>query len=426
MAHPQLPAVLSILDRIIAVLPDRFVRRRKLGPWQVLMLHLLSLMDGNRPRLEVLLQRFAEHFTSHLWYASAPRPSSLSRARAKLSGETIRACFADAVAAATAAQAKSRSWDPRWRLIGVDGTRVTLRRTAELSAAFHHPRPRSTTQTHYPQMLLVTAWDVVARIPVTWTTVACDGNERDGVTHALPMLNQRDVLVCDRNFPSARLFELIGTSVKFIMRMHAQGSAWGAVKGFLAAGRTDGEVDQPVPSGGTTRFRLVAYPSVTGKPIVLATNLTPEEMSAERVAYAYQLRWSIETAFREFKGGYGLERLTGDRCNVIEQEIAALMLFQLAVGEMTAVADAQIQQEDRESGDTGEIRSASRTLAGEVCRQIFLNFAAGKTQTEILGSYERGLDSLLRSRFRKRPGRHFPRTSHSTYSKWGNRGRAEG
>src|SRR5437870_3733312 len=110
MANHELPPVLIILRRMIDLLPGRFRRRRKLGPWQVLMIHLFALAADNRPRLKDLLTSLEQHLCP-TWLSGAPSASAVSRAKKKLSAEQVRACFATAAAAAEAAQRKSRAWD---------------------------------------------------------------------------------------------------------------------------------------------------------------------------------------------------------------------------------------------------------------------------------------------------------------------------
>lgn len=412
-------SILAVLRVLLESLPDRFERRRKLGPRQLLVLLLLSLANDNRPGFRQLLQRFDEHFADPLWDTVATS-GALSRARAKLEPALLLDCLATVLDAATAAQAKSRAWDPRFRFIAVDGTKVSLPQTDTLTATFHRPRHRKQAS-HYPQMLLVTLWDQVAKMPVTWTTLPCDGNERDGIVAALPLLKRDDVLVCDRNFPAAHLFTLVKGTCRFIMRMHSTSSAWNVVKRFLAEGKTDDVVEHRIDADTTVSFRVVVTAAVTGKPVVFATNLTADELSAERVAEAYRMRWAVETAFREFKGLYGLDRLTGRTAEAIEQEIAALMIFQVAVAEMSAIAEAEIRRRDDEAGDRGIPRTVSRKLAADACQQLLFALARGDHDRAV-ARYDRLMHTLVRFAVRPRPGRHFPRVAKGTYTKWAHKG----
>lgn len=416
MSHLEPSSVIAVLRTITDLLPHRFQRRRKLGPWQVLMLHLLALANDNRPGMKRLLERFVEQFQDRLDYDKPPTSGALSRARGKLTVDELKACIAQASDAASAARAKSASWRPNLRLIGIDCVRANLRRTQALIKAFHLPR-YGDKPSHYPQLMLCTAWDLIAKMPIAWATLPGDGSERDGLKACLAQFKPNDVLVCDRNFPSAEIFTLIGSNAKFTMRMHAGSSAWLVIKQFIASGKTEDTVIHRVDKDSTITFRVVRKDLASGKPLVIATNLTAEELDADGVLDAYGKRWAIESAFAEFKNTYGFDRITAGTPEILEHEIAALMLFQIAVAETTALADAEIQRRDREAGDQGQLRWANRRLAGEICR-ILLAYVANETPEQFRQRYELKFSSLLRYPIRTRPGRTFPRVSKTLYSKW--------
>lgn len=422
MSPPRPPSVLVVLRLLLELLPDRFARRRKLGPRQLLVLLLLSLVNDNRPGFRALLQQFDEHFADPMW-DSVATSGALARAREKLAPEALRECLRTVVDGATAAQAKSRAWDARFRFIAADATRVSVPRTKSLAERFHLPR-NAGVPSHYPQMMLITLWDQVAKLPVAWTTRPCDGNERDGITAAMDDLRPDDVLVCDRNFPSGNLFALLDGRCRFIMRMHSTNSAWNVVKQFLAEGRTDGVVEHRIDARTSVSFRVVVTGSVVGKPVVLATNLSADELSPERIAEAYRMRWAIETAFREFKGRYGLDRLTGRTVQAVEQEIAALMIFQVAVAEMAAIAEAEIRQRDAAAGDTGVPRVVNRRLVADTCRRLLITLASGDAQ-KVLARYHRSMETIVRFAVRPRPGRHYPKVGKGTYTKWASKARVK-
>ena len=415
MNPPQTSSVVAVLRTITHLLPHRFQRRRKLGPWQILMLHLLSLANDNRPGMKRLLERFVDQFRDDLLYDEPPSSGALSRARGKLTLDELKACITQAGEAASAAREKSSHWRPGLRLIGIDCVRANLRRTQALIDAFHLPR-YGEKPSHYPQLMLCTAWDLIAKMPLAWASLPGDGSERDGLKACLAHFKPNDVLVCDRNFPSAEIFTLIGLKTKFTMRMHAGGSAWTVIKQFIASGKTE---DNVIHHGkdSSVSFRVVRKDLADGKPLVIATNLTANELDADGVIDAYGKRWAIESAFAEFKSTYGLDRITAGTPEILEHEIAALMLFQIAVAETTALADAEIQRRDREAGDPGELRWANRRLAGEICR-ILLGYVANETPEKFQERYERKFRSLLRFPNRARPGRSFPRVSKTLYSKW--------
>ena len=95
----------------------------------------------------------------------------------------------------------------QWRGLSVfafDGSPYHLPATAAMRQAFDPQSGlASPGRGHYPQCLVMTAYDVFRRLPVGRTICALqDGDERAQAQHLLPLLPPNSVSLFDRGFPS--------------------------------------------------------------------------------------------------------------------------------------------------------------------------------------------------------------------------------
>lgn len=92
---------------------------------------------------------------------------------------------------------------------------------------------------------------------------------------------------------------------------------------------SSGKVFSNLKSGDTYSFtfRVIKFPLSTGETEYLITNLSPEEFSYEEITYLYNLRWKIETAFRDLKYSLGLLHFHSKKAEYTMQEVYAKIIM---------------------------------------------------------------------------------------------------
>ena len=82
---------------------------------------------------------------------------------------------------------------------------------------------------------------------------------------------------------------------------------------------------------GRYRLRIVEIKLVNGTTEILATNLDSDEFSIEDLKELYGQRWSIETGFKKLKSQIMIERFSGHKRIIIEQDFyASILIYNLA------------------------------------------------------------------------------------------------
>ena len=82
---------------------------------------------------------------------------------------------------------------------------------------------------------------------------------------------------------------------------------------------------------GRYKLRIVVITLLNGSTVILATNLNEEEFTIEELKELYAKRWSIETGFKKLKSQVMIERFSGHRRIIIEQDFyASIFIYNLA------------------------------------------------------------------------------------------------
>ena len=91
------------------------------------------------------------------------------------------------------------------------------------------------------------------------------------------------------------------------------------------------EVKEIAKEMGRYQLRIVEITLENGTKELLATNLSPEEFTVEELKELYGQRWSIETGFKKLKSQVMIERFSGHRRIIIEQDFyASIFIYNLA------------------------------------------------------------------------------------------------
>lgn len=410
---------LNFFRSLLAPLGERFVRTRKLSP--ALAVAGLLLRHLECFALATLAQQVAVLFDVHRLAAS-----SWCRAFRKVTPEHLAVVEQRASALLVAAMPRLRRMRRRLGLTGavyaIDGTFVSVPRSASTIKTFGLPKYVSWKGTaksaaHFPQVLLVTLYDVLLQRPVAWVTkpYAAKGGEISAAKTLIAHLKPGDIVLFDRAYPSLALMQAIHRKKAFyIIRMRRGKCGWRSVSQF-----DDDQADRrtvTVTNGtNTATFRLVRgycqAPNATESDYILATN---SAAPVRWIRNCYAMRWAIETFFRHLKQGLQLNQLRSQSAAAIRRDIAIIfILCQLITTIEIATAATPIDWPD------GSARRFPRPLLMAALTTLLAGIFRHSTQYRAV--VERCHLNLIHSGRKppkQRPGRAYPRVVKSVKRRW--------
>ena len=409
--------------------PDRLVRKpRKLTPAQ--LLGTLCLMTGfgrkGYRRVVSELKAGLHHAFGWSGLSLVPSPQAIGQARRSLSRSVCDLAF-DAIADnCHAIAAKPVARYGSYRLLAIDGTRLSLPPSPALSAAFGHPSNQRGNAA-CPMAGLVQIWDVGRNCPVAFSLTTCDYSERDEGVGLFGRLGRDDVLIGDRGYPGhAFVLAICRRRARFLLRMPAR---MAVVTDFLTSGAADAVVLWRLANhhgAPAIPVRLIRTTLPNGTTEILATNLW-QQRGHDRATLIelYTQRWRIETAFREMKVFHALEQFSATYPDGIYQEIVAIQIFLLLTSELEAIARQATAGRQRRTGCAAQGRDSdaanSQTTPLEVEDVRFnrliiadnvvhlLRHAALGGQSAIARELPEIIDFLWKNRSYAKSGRAFPR-----------------
>jgi len=233
---------------------------------------------------------------------------------------------------------------------------------------------------HYPQCLVMTAYDVFRRLPVGRTVCALqDGDEREQAQHLLPLLPPNSLSLCDRGFPSyGFLHSLQQHSHLSLMRCPAT-STFPAVEAFARSGRAETRL-WLTPSEtfkrsltlaqrrilAPLRLRAIRLEEPDGTlAILLTTLLDTRRFPCSAIIALYWRRWTVETHYRDEKTLQHLEQFHRHTPDGIRQELFAILVGCVIARTLTALAVPSESIETAQSIVQPQLKNALMSFARE-------------------------------------------------------------
>lgn len=304
--------------------------------------------------------------------------------------------------------------------MAIDGTWKNLPRSPELVEHFGVPE-----NAHFPQALVCTLYDVLAKVPIDVIWGPGRTSERLMARQFYGDLGPGDLVLLDRGFPCAEiLWDLADQQVDCLVRLPKSG-LFGAVREQLAQGLDDGlltlepssalvkeraEAGQPAPAPLTLRFVRVPPPRGDAEPAVFLTTLTEATVfRPAALSDLYHVRWEHEEFYKLVKQLLAAENLRGTKCLLIHQELIAIYLY-CALARMLTLEAAE-----RHGLAPHEIPQQHAFLA--VSRYLD-HMLTAQTPEDCEALLARCVDEIAWRRYKKRPGRSYPRQSKSSHGKW--------
>ena len=411
---------------------ELWLRKRVWGPMQAL-LSVFALVEPGRASSYQLACK-----TAHAWankrfgWSAEPNPSGFNRARNRVTEDESMALLNAATALAQGHLRRVKRLVCGLLPVGVDGSILHMPRSKELLREFGVPTNcLGVEQCHYPQAMLVTAWDLVRRIPLAWALTSHTVGERETLLGMLGQLAKNALLILDRGYPSdVVLGEILGSGRHFVVRMVASdGAAWQEVRDFLAGGKRDDIVSVEVGTGPTrriVRLRMILRTFNRGRPnkhqrrktMVIVTSVLDKTLTARDLCRLYGKRWGIETLYREMKAVAKIEQWHGHSVKLVRQELIMLLVWFCFAAIFAATAEAHCPT--KASSETFW-RANTRRVFEAITATIDALIAESTKPPAVAAELFRRADSSIRAMCRwllkTRPGRSYARVPLHPYAR---------
>ena len=435
MANPRLfprAASFAAILNLFARFDEFWLRKRVWGTMQGL-LTIFALVEPGRASSYQLACK-----TAHAWadkrfgWEAEPDPSGFHRARIRVTEDECTSLLTAATSMAQGHMRRVKRLIGGLLPVGVDGSILHMPRSQELLRAFGVPTNcLGVEQCHYPQAMLVTAWDLVRRIPLAWALESHTVGEREALLGLLDQLVQNALLILDRGYPSdVVLGRILDSGRHFVVRMVASdGAAWQEVRDFLASGKHDAVVPVEVGTGPTRRIvhlRMILRTFARGRPhkhqtrkiMVLVTSVLDKTLTARDLCRLYGERWGIETIYREMKAVAKIEQWHGRSVKLVRQELILLLVWFCFAAIFAAAAEAH-RPTKASSGTLW--RANTRRVFEAIAATVDALMAETKKPPEVAAEIVRRADSTIRAMCRwllkRRPGRTYARVPLHPYAR---------
>lgn len=393
-----------------------FTRDGILSPELLVTLLLFMVGDANRRGYRHLLDAFWDDCASHDVPLPTEEPVSapaFCQARYKISIEMLRHVLHGA--ASMFAETYPELWEWRGRRVfAVDGSKFNLGRSEELDD--HFGRPGSA---HCPQATVSVLVNVASGLPCDVRIAPYASCERTLLLEHVDVLQQGDVVVLDRGYPSHQILRrLIAKGIDFLVRVPASHTFevidWlRETKG--ADYRVIIEAPKDAPKGTEDiEVRVVRLTNPAGEESFYITSLRRAHFSRAAIGELYRKRWEAEELFKLEKSSYfDQHQFHARQPHGVKQEILAQAIFVVIARFLKATAADAL---DTDYNDLST-KSAILGLADYLTR-ICLDDPSSSARW-----LPRLLRRIARARDKQRPNRSFPRRSFKPNPRWGPDGR---
>lgn len=326
----------ELVDRVVAE-AGRTQQRSRLLPARVVVYYVLAMCLFFGQGYEEVARLLTEGLGwARRWQGSwqVPTTAAITRARAKLGPEPVKALFAAACRPVATAQTVGGFYR-RWRLVAVDGTTFDLPDTSANVDFFGRPGSGRGSGA-YPQARVAALAECGTHAIFAAATGPLATGETVLARRLFGALSPGMLLLADRGFHSFDLWQqaaATGTDLLWRVRSAAvlpvieqldDGSYLSHIYAARDRRRTDPitvrVIEYTLPGNGTV-YRLIT------------TILDPDAAPALDLAALYTQRWEIETSFDELKTHQGRPGmvLRSQTPAGVEQEIYGFLLVHYAI-----------------------------------------------------------------------------------------------
>lgn len=234
-----------------------------------------------------------------------------------------------------------------YRLLAVDGSRLTLPKTKELASFYGVTKNQSGSGSVQARVSIL--YDVLNNYVIDGQLSPLKTGEGKLAVKHLGKCRPNDLIIYDRGYPGFPLiYELNKLGVDFVIRVKV--SFNNLIESFVESGANSKTVEispgkkqsfigLPYTKKSKIKVRLVRVDLGNGKFEILITSLLEESTySYEIFKGLYFKRWGVETFYDELKNKLKVEHFSGYSKQIIEQDFEASLFISnvqsLIVGEL--------------------------------------------------------------------------------------------
>jgi hypothetical protein len=395
-----------------------FSRDRKLGLKDLILL----IMSFNRA-IQRELDEYFRKLSSKDFSIREVTKGALSQARTKLNPWAFSRL--NEVATDTFYQdAEYYTWLGH-RLLAVDGTRLVLPNHPSIKEEFGEclfgPNADSPRSIAIGSML----YDVLNQLTIDAQLAPYKNNgnkkasERVLLQEHMKKLQEGDLLLLDRGYPSLALFFLLqANGVEFCVRMKT--GWWKQVREFKESGEKERVVrftlpekdrcklsDYPGWADKSIECRLVRVELEDGEDEILCTSLTdPQTYPFEDFKDLYHLRWNEEEAYKLLKCRIEIENFSGKTARAVKQDFHAKVFLMTLCAAYAHPIEEKVRKEYKACKDRKYDQQLNRTSAISMTKEILVSTFIKRQYRTALNAFDQ---IVYNTREIIRPDRKFER-----------------
>lgn len=348
----QLTLLKSIVSVISALLtsqefldahrfPNRFVRKRALSMYQVVMYLLYSTKQAIHQNISRIIDLDSLDFPD-------VSKQAVSRARQGIKPSLFRELFDITVDMFSQSSAPKKLWRGKESVFAIDGSKIQLPNSSSNFEKFGEMFSKQNPEKRWSMALASVIYDVTNDFICHGLIRPFLSSERAAATDhcetlaALEIL-KGSVLVFDRGYYSEAMFRYFSENGYYcVMRLKENINLSKSCKGDTISSlifSDDGESNPVI-----IQVRVLAIDLGNGTTEYLATNLFTQNYTANDFKDLYFMRWGCETKYSELKNQLLLEEFNGATSVSIEQEFYINLLYSNLASLIKAPADAKIEE----------------------------------------------------------------------------------
>ena len=329
----------ELVDRVVAE-TGRVQRRSRLLPARVVVYYVLAMCLFFGQGYEEVARLLTEGLAyARRWQGSwrVPTTAAITRARARLGPEPLRALFA-AVCTPMAMEAGTGAFYRDWRLVAVDGTTFDVPDSAANAGFFGRPgSPRGEGAGAFPQVRVTALAECGTHAIFAAELGPLAVHETELARRLSGHLRAGMLLIADRGFAGYDLWRAVAaTGADLLWRVKnaavlpvVEQLTDGSYLSHIYAARDKHRHADPA------RVRVVEY-TLAGSATVyrlITTILDPAQAPALDLAGLYAQRWEFEMSLDELKVHQGAPRmvLRSHTPGGVQQEVYGFLLVHYAI-----------------------------------------------------------------------------------------------
>ena len=358
----------------------------------------MFLTRGVHSSLQRDLDLFYKEVTGGEFNIRHVTKGAFSKARAKLKPEAFLE-LNDNVAQTFYSEAPYLGWH-NMRLLASDGSRLTLPNHPSIKEEFGEHGFGPNADSNQSLALASFLYDPINLVTLDAQIAPYSSSERDLFYKHLEKVEEGDLLLLDRGYPSiALMFLILARKSDFCIRMKEDW--WLSVKEFMESGEKERIVVFTLPKKDRKKIqeehpgmaaqitvRLVCVTLETGEKEVLCTSLTDtEKYPHEDFVDLYHYRWGIEEGYKLFKARVEVENFSGKTAKAVKQDFYAKVFMMSLCAVLAFPIEEKVKKEHLES-ENKHPKKINRTAALSTTCSIVIALFIKKTVTHAVEAFD--------------------------------------